>query len=705
MKSILLVICKMILVQRHLAYIRRMIRIVFLLLILVSSVAASAQIDTLFWFVAPEATSGHGDAPVTFRMAAFGDAAQVIIDQPANPMFMPLVTNIAANSAVSVDVTAYLNLLENQPADQVLNKGIRIRSNAFITAYYEIITSCQCNPEIFALKGKNALGTEFYTPFQTAWGNGNYFPIPYASADIVATEDNTVITITPTTAVIGHAAGIPYEITLNQGQTYSMAAQYTSGPDHPAGSYIASNKPIAITIKDDSVGNGSCYDIMGDQLIPTELIGTDYIVMKGFLYDGAGEAIYVLATQDNTDVFIDGSTTPSATINTGQQWSYLITNPSTYVTTSAPAYILHATGEGCELAEAVLPPIECTGSRKVYFVRSVDGAFGVNIMTRAENIGNFTLNGNAALIPAASFNAVAGSAGEWASTQILFSTTDIPSEEFTVVENSTGLFHLGTINGGGGGCRYGYFSDFGQSNPLEISASFCEGDTITIQPNDDYLSYQWSTGDTTAALTVSEPGEYSLTVETSPNCIDSDTIQVEMFLNPLINLALFDTLVCDDPTPVAVSAPSGFDVYTWLDADNVQVASGQTALLTEGRYNVIALDTNGCYWPSIAPVIVDFEECELIIPNIITPDGPAGSSISQSNDNNAFFVKSLRLYPNSKLTVYNRWGNKVYHSDDYENDWVPRDMPDGTYYYVLQLRQPNGSYVKYAGDVTILNGE
>ena len=674
-------------------------------LFLLSALNATSQIDTLFWFVAPEATSGHGDAPVTFRMAAFNDAAQVVIDQPANPAFTPLVTNIAPNSAVSVDVTAFLNLLENQPADQVLNKGIRVRSNAFITAYYEIITSCQCNPEIFALKGKNALGTEFYTPFQTTWSNGSYFPAPYAAADIVATEDNTIVTITPTTAVIGHAAGITYEITLNQGETYSMAAQFTAGPDHPTGSLITSNKPIAVTIKDDSVANGGCLDIMGDQLIPTDLIGTEYIVMKGFLSPGAGEAIYVLATQDNTDIFIDGAVTPSATINTGEQWSYLINNNTTYVTTTQPAYILHATGEGCELAEAVLPPIECTGSRKVYFVRSVDGAFGVNIMTRTENIANFTLNGNTTLIPASSFNAVAGSAGEWMSTQILFSTIDIPSEEFTVVENSTGLFHLGTINGGGGGCRYGYFSDFGQSNPLEIAASFCEGDTITIQPNDAYLSYAWSTGATTESIEVAEPGEYSLTVETSPNCIDSDTIQVEMFLNPLINLALFDTLVCDDPDPITVSAPPGFDTYSWTDADGDIIGGGQTIELTEGRYNVLALDSNGCYWPSVAPVIVDFEECNLVIPNIITPDGPAGASISQSNDNNAFFVKSLRLYPNSKLTVYNRWGTVVYHSDNYRNDWVPRDLQDGTYYYVLQLRQPNGTFQRYAGDLTVLLGE
>jgi hypothetical protein len=675
------------------------------LFLVLSALNATSQIDTLFWFVAPDATSGHGDAPVTFRMAAFEDAAEVVIDQPANPLFNPIITTIPANSAVSVDVTAFLTQLENTPADVVLDKGIRIRSNAFITAYYEIITSCQCNPEIFALKGKNALGTEFYTPFQTVWNNGGYFPTPFSSVEIVATEDNTVVTIVPSVAVAGHPAGVAYDVTLNAGQTYSMSAISTVGADHPAGSYITSNNPIAITLKDDSVSNGGCSDIMGDQLIPTTLIGTEYIVMKGFLSAGAGEAIFVLATEDNTEIFIDGAATPSATINTGQQWSYLINTPTTYVTTSQPAYVLHATGEGCELAEAVLPPIECTGSRKVYFVRSVDGAFGVNIMTRTENIANFTLNGSTTLIPAASFNPVIGSSGEWMSTQILYNTIDIPSEQFTVVENSTGLFHLGTINGGGGGCRYGYFSDFGQSNPLEVYSSFCEGDTITIEPNDDYLSYLWSTGATTSSIDVSEPGEYSLTVETSPNCIDSDTIQIEMFYNPLINLALFDTLVCDDPDPVLIAAPAGFDSYVWQDADGDIVAQGQTAELFEGRYNVIVLDTNGCSWPSIAPVIVDFEECELVIPNIITPDGPAGASISLSNDNNAFFVKSLRLYPDSKLTIFNRWGNKVYHSDDYQNDWVPRDLPDGTYYYVLQLRQPNGTFQNYSGDLTVLLGE
>ncbi|MFM7106266.1 MAG: hypothetical protein ACKOW8_12155, partial [Flavobacteriales bacterium] len=95
----------------------------------------SAQMDTLFWFVAPDATSGHGDAPVVFRIASFGDAAAVVIDQPANAQFTPINVNVAANAAINVDMTPYLVALENAPSNTVLNKGIRIRSNEPITAY------------------------------------------------------------------------------------------------------------------------------------------------------------------------------------------------------------------------------------------------------------------------------------------------------------------------------------------------------------------------------------------------------------------------------------------------------------------------------------------------------------------------------------------------------------------------------------------
>ena len=193
-------------------------KIILTILIAVLAVASYAQKDTEFWFVAPEATSLHGDAPIYLRLAGTGTASVVTISQPANPSFTPIVQNVAANGITSVNLTNSLFFIENKPADVVLTKGLLIESTEVITAYYEIAHSN--NPEIFPLKGKNALGTDFYLPAQNIYrnelGNGGF--------DVVATEDGTIVTILPTDDITGHVANVPFTITLNKGETFSCRA-------------------------------------------------------------------------------------------------------------------------------------------------------------------------------------------------------------------------------------------------------------------------------------------------------------------------------------------------------------------------------------------------------------------------------------------------------------------------------------------------
>ncbi|MDW7693969.1 isopeptide-forming domain-containing fimbrial protein [Flammeovirgaceae bacterium SG7u.111] len=54
-------------------------------------------------------------------------------------------------------------------------------------------------------------------------------------------------------------------------------------------------------------------------------------------------------------------------------------------------------------------------------------------------------------------------------------------------------------------------------------------------------------------------------------------------------------------------------------------------------------------------------------------------------------VKGLENFPNNNLLVFNRWGNKVFESDSYQNDWAGtyngNPLPDGTYYYVLKNKE------------------
>lgn len=188
----------------------------------------SAQIDNEFWFVAPYVYDAgrNFDKPIVLQMATSSAAATVTVSMPANPAFTPITTNIAANSALSLDLTTWINQIENTPANTVLNRGLLIKSTADITAYYDVVSSyCNCDPEIFSLKGKNALGTEFYISSQYTYDESvPYSPGATNAFDIVATQNNTHVNITPTKDIVGHQANIPFSITLNAGQTYSAVA-------------------------------------------------------------------------------------------------------------------------------------------------------------------------------------------------------------------------------------------------------------------------------------------------------------------------------------------------------------------------------------------------------------------------------------------------------------------------------------------------
>ncbi len=547
---------------------------------------ANAQTDTEFWFVAPEISSGHGDSPIVLRVSANNLPADIVLSQPATNAFTPIVLTIPAGTTQTIDLTPFKALLENQPPDQVLDKGILLQSSVPVTAYYEVNYSN--NPEIFALKGTNALGTEFYTPFSTNYDNGNFTPAARSGFEIVATEDSTTINITPTVNLIGHPAGVPFSIHLNRGQSYSLIAESASGALHPAGTHITSNKPIAVTLKDDSATFQGCRDLLGDQLVPVTMVGTDYIVMKGFLNVG-GDRAYLLATADSTEIFVDGSLTPVDTLNSGEQFIVDIVNSSMFIRASKPIYVLHVTGVGCEMGSAVLPSIECTGSSTVSFTRSNAEVFRLNIMVRSGSEGAFTLNGSTTLVPASAFSPVNGSGGAWLSAQIAFTTADIAVGATSVLKNiapTAELFHLGIINGSAnGGCRYGYFSDFASTNLGDFGA-VCSNDSLLLDAGPGKDSYIWSTGDTTQFIYVQTPGMYWV-IATKDGCQISDTIDV---FQDFPDLNLPDTLVGCDVSSLILSPAPGYYNFIWNNGST----SSDIEVSENGVYSLEATSLAGC---------------------------------------------------------------------------------------------------------------
>src|SRR5262245_28270798 len=101
-----------------------------------------AQQDTEFWFVAPELLQGqlNQDRPVVFRFFTYDSPATITISQPANDTFPVQVLHInTPYGNGSLDVTPWLDLVENAPHDMPLKKGFLIQSTAPISAYYEVI--------------------------------------------------------------------------------------------------------------------------------------------------------------------------------------------------------------------------------------------------------------------------------------------------------------------------------------------------------------------------------------------------------------------------------------------------------------------------------------------------------------------------------------------------------------------------------------
>jgi hypothetical protein len=445
---------------------------------------ASAQTGKDFWFGAPDISVGHTDRPIYLRLTALDSNAVITVEQPANPLFPIMSITLLANTSQSIDLTPYIDQVENTVYNTVLNKGIHISSSHDITAYYEVQgrktqngVNKIYNADIFSLKGDNANGTYFMIPSQTYWDNAwpNYNPDPYHGFIVVAKENNTLVTITPKQAIVGHAANVPFTITMNAGQTYVARATSPSAAMHLHGSIVTSTKDITITLYDDSGGNGEyggCKDLMGDQLIPVDRLGTEYIVVNGFLDGGQGnkrDKVFIMAVEDGTTLAINGGGAPG-TLNKGDVYVHDFNGnqASIYINTNNPVYVWHISGFGCEVGGAIIPAIVCTGSKEVTFTRPDNDAFFFIVFIRDGYQGNFLVNGANNVLVAGDFTPVPGTGGTWVAARKDVSNF-LPVGQAILVENNTSKFHLGIIHGGTTtGCMYGYFSDFGMAETEPI---------------------------------------------------------------------------------------------------------------------------------------------------------------------------------------------------------------------------------------------
>ncbi|HBZ66396.1 MAG TPA: hypothetical protein DEO70_06110 [Bacteroidales bacterium] len=564
-----------------------------------------AQNDTEFWFGAPENkeyTSSPRDRPIYIRVSTFDQTATVTLSQPARPEFTPLIQVLPANSTYCYVLTPFIDFIETKDPNSIKNFGLKLNATAPVTAYYE--QASNGNPDIFTLKGKNSLGTRFVIPSQNNYSNTCRYPDgscnKYNSFVIVATQNNTTVTITPAKNIVGHTAGIPYTIVLNAGQTYSATAVSQSASEHLIGSLVTSDKPIAITINDDSViqqYDSGGPDLVGDQIIPSSVMGKDYVFVKGYFSqsNSSTDRVYIIADSNNTVISINGSYV--TTLNATQYYNYAFgAENALSLTASKPVIAFHLSGYEQQPAGAIIPPIQCTGSNEIVFVRSdVTGTvtqkrFGLIVFTRSGNENGFSVSPNDFSLSASDFQPVPGTSGSWLYTRKPLNSTSgtLIVKENTAyrISNSQGLFHLGILYGNpDNNARYGFYSNFASVN-LGPDQTICPGDSVLLDAGAGKDAYLWNTGATTHSIWVKNQGTYYVDV-TDYLCQISDTMVLAHYPVAPINLGP-DTAICTGTT-ITLDAGAGFSVYSWSNGGH-----NRTTTVGPGTYTVTASIAGSC---------------------------------------------------------------------------------------------------------------
>jgi hypothetical protein len=539
-----------------------------------------------------------------------------------------------------------------------MDYGIHITSNIPVSAYFML--SNTWTMEIYTLKGHKALGTLFYVPMQS--DNYTLTEISLDQIDIVATENNTTVTMTTTGATrLVDAGGSNYtsrpagtfSVTMQRGQTFKLEEYAANQTPTLAGTKIESDYPIAVTVSEDYVAR----DASGDQLVPVNYLGTVHVVPHG--YGGADERIYIFATQPNTNVKLQsgGESSAGAVENRSIAAAGGVTvwtNPpndhnSTYIEASKPVYVYHRSGIGQpsefnNLGASIVAPIYSTKQTRLRL--SLPGSSSANrqygyIVFRDgdENsfmilYGNGTGAGNLLTLTPLQIPGVP----EWKLAK--FDFTIAANARNATITSSAGAFSLANI--GGYYDRTGYYGYFTSFGPFEFpDITYMCGPSVTLVGGfaDEYL---WtlpggSTVSGVNSLDATEEGIYTLRMIQNGSFGTPDTVYASTDVVK-VNAGVIDrpaVLMCAtnaDPGLLSVTgsvSPTN-PTYQWQRSTNkttwtdLTTATATTATLNLNVGSIKPTNAQRTYYYRRG---ISSDECGMIYtdPAMVTLDASGGA--------------------------------------------------------------------------------
>jgi hypothetical protein len=251
---------------------------------------------------------------------------------------------------------------------------------------------------------------------------------------------------------------------------------------------------------------------------------------------------------------------------------------------------------------------------------------------------------------------------------------------------------------------------FRENKPFEFSIDTCIGTIVKFSPGSGFASYFWrfngepllsdlegAIDDKRVTITVKEPGSY--VVDLNSSCGAYQPIyDLENFPEIQLDLGEDRTFCVGEPYYIINKKDSAANkayLYSWTDLESNNILNRN---VTSSRYDISnmvlmslgVVDTFGCVKKDTVMIGVN-DDC-FTIPNLITPG-------SKDDLNNTFAIRGM-FKGEWAIEIYNRWGDRVYKNEKYNNEWGGDNVVDGIYYY--SLKNP-GRDKEYKGWLQVIN--
>jgi len=219
----------------------------------------------------------------------------------------------------------------------------------------------------------------------------------------------------------------------------------------------------------------------------------------------------------------------------------------------------------------------------------------------------------------------------------------------------------------------------------------CPEQTITLDAAyETNSSYQWNTGETTAAIAVASPGLYAVRVTSVYRCIGTDSVLLSPYPMPSVFLPA-DTSVCEETPLLLRPLQLNADSLLWSDGS----AGPVLPVHYGGTYMVTAVNKCGS---SSDTITIKQLFCDVWLPNAFSPNGDGINDVFRARGN-------MGRAQGFGLGIYNRWGERIFYTQDKYSGWdgtcEGSEAPLGTYWYLLEYSFEGKGY-RQKGDFHLI---